>query len=256
MFVAALLVLLRSSVHPLLNNNYPSLLLTCPLLFLLLSRSPFESELLLFFFHIWGEQNSTLYQLTFSILVKWSLFTKSPLHLSALIAHVCLPYNSLRTPLADIVADIERLTIMSPCFTLLLKLRCVMFYWHCSPRCASLFLSAVFECHSLSTRPHACSVYYITSNQVVFKCDSDLYLSRFLFPSRYLQWPVYSSTLWLGRNWSQYLGRGVAGQQINMADCCSSLRWTTKHLCWITNEPENSVFFNCNFLSLTFDINT
>ena len=123
-----------------------------------------------------------LQRLTFSILVKWSPFTKSPLHLSALIAHVCLPYNSLRTPLADIVADIERLTIMSPCFTLLLKLRCVMFYWHCSPGCASLFLSTVFECHSLSTRPHASSVYYITSYQVVFKCGSDWYLSRFFFP--------------------------------------------------------------------------
>lgn len=69
-----------------------------------------------------------LQQLTFSILVKWSPFTKRPLHLSVLIAHFCLPYNSLCTLLADIVADIERLTIMSPCFTLLLKLHCLVCY--------------------------------------------------------------------------------------------------------------------------------
>ena len=128
---------------PLFKTTLP----TCPsFLFLLSLPSFFEG-----FFHTWEGQNSSQ-QLIFSILVKWSPFTNSPLHLSVLIAPVYRAYNSLCTLLADIVADIERLSIMSPCFTLQLKLHCLVCYvlltlqsWLCIP-----FSNTVFECHIAS----------------------------------------------------------------------------------------------------------
>lgn len=134
-FVMALLVCYGALSAP-LQNNSPFLLPTCPSFLFLLS---FSSSCFEGFFHTWEGQSSTQ-QLIFSILVKWSPFTKSPLHLSVLIARVYRPYNSLCTLLADIVADIERLTIMSPCFTLQLKLHCLVCYvllalqsWLCIP---------------------------------------------------------------------------------------------------------------------------
>lgn len=77
-----------------LHNNDPALLPTYPPSSSLSLLSSFVSDLL---FPPWGMLTSMLQQLTFSILFKWSPFTKSTFHLSVLIACVCLPYNTLCT---------------------------------------------------------------------------------------------------------------------------------------------------------------
>lgn len=147
-------------------------------------------------------------------LVKWS-----SLYLFVLIDPVCLPCNSLCTWVADIVVDIECFNITTPCFTLLLKLHCLLCYILVvlQPGHVSHFLNAVFECCSLSFCPHSCLLCCITWSQPLFKVTLTWVFSYFC---RYLQRCVYSSTVWLRRQWSQYLGWCISRQQINTADYC------------------------------------
>lgn len=101
------------------------------------------------------------------------------------------------------------------------------FYWNCSLGCASSFLSAV----------------WILNTTFCNGINIDLMLSCLC---RYLQWSVYSSSLRLWK-WSQYMGRCVSGQQINMDDHYSSLYLTTN----MADDYNCRFFFNCNFLSWT-----
>lgn len=88
--------------------------------------------------------------------------------------------------------------------------------------------------------PMPCLFFFILYNKMAhcffLKVESDLNLSCFC---RYLQWSVYSSALRLWRKWSQYVGRCVSGRQINMADSCSSVFGSYKHICWITNMTDS-----------------
>lgn len=123
-----------------------------------------------------------------SVLVKWSPLPEALFTCLCWLPIYAVPMIFYALYWAD-VAVIELLTIMSPCFTLLLKLYILEIYVVLALQysCALLFLPQFV---------HACFIYHLT----LLKMESNFSLYCF---SRYLQWSAYSSTLQLERKWSK-----------------------------------------------------